>query len=256
MLSAKSLRFSSVLLIALAFSSARFVMAATCSRSTIKGSYGAVLSGVSGGVVLDSGGLIVADGTGKLNGTWTFNANGTVASDVPFTGTYNVSSSCTGQADLVFSTGTVHFNIVVDSTNRWELIETDNGTTQSGYALAVGTHSCSNTEIRGAWSWLQMNAYLVSVGPGAFLGTTKLNGTGKLTGSAITESINGQILSGLTATGTYSANSDCTGTVAINVPGQTSFPIAIVIVNNGQEMLGVGMLPTGVSVQTATRIGN
>jgi hypothetical protein len=248
--------FLGFVLLAMACVSVETAMAATCSKPTLRGSYGAVLSGVSDGIVLDSGGLIVADGEGNLSGSWTANANGTVQTNVPFTGTYNVGATCTGEATLIFSSGTAQLNIVVDSANQWQLIETDSGTTQSGYALSVGTSACSNSSIKGTWSWLQMNAYLVGFGPGAFLGVTKLSGTGSLTGSAITQSIDGEILTGLTAKGTYTVNTDCTGTVTVNVPGQISFPIAIVIVSNGHEILGIGMLPTGVSIQTASPVLN
>lgn len=163
-------------------------MAATCSKSTITGGYGAVLTGISDGIVVDSGGLVTVDGKGNLSGSWTTNANGTVENSEAFTGSYTVNANCAGTATLVFSpTVMAHFNIVVDSANRWDWIETDSGTTQSGYALSVGTTACSEAEIKGTWNWLQMNGYLVGLGPGAFIGMTKFNGKGAVSASNVTE---------------------------------------------------------------------
>ena len=93
----KTFFLGSVILLPLAFSSVEVATAATCSVSTIRGGYGAVLSGVSNGVVLDSGGVVVADGKGNLSGTWTANASGTVETKVPFKGTYSVSANCAGK---------------------------------------------------------------------------------------------------------------------------------------------------------------
>jgi hypothetical protein len=247
----KTLFLSSAVLFVLSYSS--IVTAATCSKSTLNGRYGALLSGVSGGIVADSGGLVIADGKGNLSGTWSANANGNIQTDVPFTGKYTVNATCAGTADLIFSSGTAHFNIIVHSASRFDWIETDSGTIQSGYALAVGTSACSDGLIKGNWSWLQTGADLIGVGPGAFIGLTKFNGTGDWTGSVVTESINGEIETGITVKGTYVVNSDCSGTIT----GAKDSPAnVIIVVNDGQEILTIGMSTTVVSVQTLSPVLN
>jgi hypothetical protein len=215
--------------------------AVTCSKATLKGSYGSVLAGFAGGVPVDSGGLLILDGKGTLHGNWTTNANGTVQANVPVKGTYSVVSNCTGKLALVFSTGTAHFNTVVDNSGRFDWIETDNGTTESGYALPVGTKPCSEAEIKGTWSSLEVNGFVSGIGPGAAIGPTTFNGTGGATITGGTASVNGVITTAVTGKGTYTVNPDCTGTVTMTLTKQDATVTGlIIIVNDGQEIMGVG----------------
>jgi hypothetical protein len=229
-------------------------MALTCSKATLNGGYGALVSGVTAGVTIASGGLVIADGKGNLSGLWNANANGSVETNVAFTGKYTVSANCTGTAELIFSTGTAHFNIVVNGANGWNWIETDNDTVQAGYALSVGTATCSEAQIKGIWSWLQMSSYLVGSGPGASLNMNTFNGTGDVTATDLTGSANGTISTGLSGKGTYTVNSDCTGTITVNVKNLGSASDAFVVVNNGQEILSVSLQTNVVSIQTATPV--
>jgi hypothetical protein len=176
--------------------------------------------------------------------------------NVPFTGKYTVSANCAGTASLTFSNGTAHFNIVVDSANRWDWIETDSGTTQSGYALSVGTATCSEAEIKGNWNWLQMNGYLTEAGPGAFIGMTEFNGTGGATFSDVTESINGEIVTNVSGTAKYTVSSNCTGTLEEVSGSHTSIAGTLIVVSNGQEILAIGTASGTVNIQTLVRVVN
>jgi len=223
-----------------------------CSNATLNGHYGVVISGFAGSNILASGGQITANGKGGVVGTWTININGSIATNVPLTGTYALGNGCTGHATLTPS-GSVPttFNIIVDSGgNRIELIVTETGQTQSGYALAQGAATCSLAGVKGTWGWLQTEAFLIGVGPGAFIGQMTLDGTGKLQARAVTESANGTIAAGLSGPGTYTMGSNCVGTLTI--PG-SQFQTQPVIVNGGQEMLAVGLQPNTVNYQTAIR---
>jgi hypothetical protein len=223
-----------------------------CSNATLSGHYGVVISGFVGSSVLASGGQITANGKGGVVGTWTINIDGNITTNVPLTGSYALGKGCTGHATLR-PTGSdpTTFNIIVDSGGkRIEMIVTETGQTQSGYALAQGSATCSLAGAKGTWGWLQSEAFLIGDGPGAFIGQMTLDGTGKLQARAITESANGSITAGLSGPGSYTMGSNCVGTLTI--PGG-QFQTQLVIVNGGQEMLAVGLVPNTVNYQTAIR---
>ncbi len=223
-----------------------------CSNATFSGNYGVVISGYVGSNVLASGGQITANGKGGIVGTWTININGTITTNVPLKGSYALSKGCIGHATLTPNgSDPTTFNLIVDSGgNRIEMIVTETGQTQSGYALAQGAASCSLAGVKGTWGWLQTEAWLIGVGPGAFIGQMTLDGTGKLQAKAVTESANGTIATGLSGPGTYTMGSNCVG--MLTIPGG-GFQTQLVIVNGGEEMLAVGLQPNTVNYQTAIR---
>jgi hypothetical protein len=167
-----------------------------CSNATLSGNYGVVISGFVGSNVLASGGQITANGKGAVVGTWTININGNITTNVPLTGSYALGKGCTGHATLTPSgSDPTTFNIIVDSGgNRIEMIATETGQTQTGYAIARGAATCSLGGIKGTWGWLQTEAFLIGLGPGAFIGQITFNGTGKLQAKAVTESADGTSL--------------------------------------------------------------
>jgi hypothetical protein len=226
----------------------------TCSNATLKGNFGALLSGFGSNSVLASGGQLTADGKGGFRGTWAFNVNGNIATNVPVTGTYAVGKGCAGHATLQPQGGSqFHLNLIVDSGGkRLELIVTDSGIIEAGYALAQGNATCSLAGVKGTWGWLQTEAFLIGVGPGAFIGQTTLDGSGKLQAKNVTESIDGQIVTGLSGPGTYTMESNCIGTLTIPGQGQ-GYGAMLVVVNGGKEMLAVGLSPNTVNIQSAIR---
>ncbi len=81
---------------------------------------------------------------------------------------------------------------------------------------------CSVTSLLGTFSRIDTGTVLIApvaaaVGPIATVGTFTFDGTGKLTG-AIVSSQNGSI-SQAAQTGTYTVNSDCTGTIVVQASG-------------------------------------
>src|SRR5215472_8474872 len=99
---------------------------------------------------------------------------------------------------------------------------------------------CSNATLRGTFAYTSTGTIAappVIAGPFVEVGTQSFDGTGGTTLTA-TSSQNGNI-SPLTATGTYTVNPDCTGTMTLQVsfPGFPVFPVHVsfVIDDNGDE---------------------
>jgi hypothetical protein len=74
---------------------------------------------------------------------------------------------------------------------------------------------CSLAGAAGNWS-LTDQGTVVGVGPRTAVGTFTLDGAGDLTNGVGTSSLNGSIAEE-TFSGTYTVNSNCTGTLAVNI---------------------------------------
>jgi hypothetical protein len=206
---------------------------ASCSNATLSGNYGLFLAGSdSSGNVLVSSGQITVNGKGGFSGTWNQAISGKFVDGIPLTGTYKVNANCTGLATLTpHGASAMHLSIVLASAGaQFDMIDTDSGNTQSGYAQAQGNAVCSGAGISGKWAFVQTNAFVVGVGLGAYAAQVKFatNGTVTLNG---TYSVNGDVQK-LKASGTYAIGSNCTGT--LNFGGEISH---IVVVNGGHGML-------------------
>lgn len=80
-----------------------------CSNRTLRGAYGATITGTIAGLPFAELDLVSADGKGNFSGTGTVSYNGSV-STVTFTATYTVNSNCSGSASL--STGVTQ-NLII-----------------------------------------------------------------------------------------------------------------------------------------------
>jgi uncharacterized protein (TIGR03437 family) len=109
-----------------------------CSTGSLSGSYGYLLSGftsvsVSATVYSDAGN-VVSDGNGNLASQSLVNVGGTTV-QVQATGSYSVSSDCSGTAQLTDQYGTTNYAFsVVQDGQAVLFMETDAGTTVSGSA--------------------------------------------------------------------------------------------------------------------------
>jgi hypothetical protein len=93
---------------------------------------------------------------------------------------------------------------------------------------------CSTVTLRGTFSRHDTGTVLAppaAAGPFALVGTFTFDGNGNVTGAA-TSSQNGNIGQG-TQTGTYTVNSDCTGTIIVQGSGGHSSHYSFVIDDNG-----------------------
>lgn len=221
-----------LLTIALAGSPA---LAATCSNASLKGAFGyfhgrpgANLAGViDGQLTLDSRGNITS-------ASWTYSNNGLISTGST-TGTYSISKNCTGTLTLNDEGGVLtHFNIYLNAGNKmFQIIESDQGNNQPGFGLAQGTVSCG---LSGKKQVLTTNLVgLVSGAVADTVGQVTLDGKGNISGSE-TFTMNG-VVSTLAVTGTYTENSNCTGTWQIAPKGGTPINFNTVVVNSGKELL-------------------
>jgi hypothetical protein len=232
---------------------AKAAPATGCSDATLTGNYGILFTGTddSSGNAVATVGQVTLDGKGKLVGVWTQNVQGEVADNVRLTGAYKVGTKCTGSATITPKGGTTgHFDIVVDTSgHRFEVIVTDSGQTQLGYALAEGSANCSKVGLTGSWG-AQASGILLGIGPGAVIEHLNLNGNGTVSVTA-TESVAGDIIR-TKLIGTYKISSNCRGTLTITNSQGTDHS-NFVVVNGGQEVLMVGTDSALVVAGTAQR---
>lgn len=121
---------------------ARPAAAADCTNQSLQGAYGFSLNGTNFnfGVPWAIVGRFDSDGNGAITGTGTQSTKGDVSRS-KFTGTYQVEADCSGVATFTFGAGAraVLQFVVVDSGKRVEMIVTDQGTLETGYATKITT---------------------------------------------------------------------------------------------------------------------
>ena len=100
---------------------------------------------------------------------------------------------------------------------------------------------CSNTSVQGTFAYTSTGAIASPpdiAGPFVEVGTQTFDGKGGTTGAA-TLSQNGNILP-ITVTGTYTVNSDCTGTATLQVsPIDVTVHVFFVIDDGGNEFQAI-----------------
>ena len=79
----------------------------------------------------------------------------------------------------------------------------------------AGDRSCSTANAAGKWS-LTDQGTVVGIGPRTAVGIFTLDGAGNLQNGVATSSLDGSIASE-TFSGTYTVNSDCTGTINVTI---------------------------------------
>jgi hypothetical protein len=223
--------------------------AATCSNATFKGVYGLLGGGLDGSAQPDTGiGQLTADGAGSITGTGTKSKDGTIL-NYTFTGTYALSKNCTGTVTYLNQDGSIrHDSIVLDDANKGaQVIQTDSGRVQTGFALPEGTVTCGLTGKKATFAF-NLTGIVVGTGQVAYVGQATLDGTGKVSGS-MTASLAGTIGS-TSITGTYTEASNCTGTMQINASGYPSSTYNFVVVNAGKEMLLIETDPNTITSGT------
>src|SRR5262249_23225516 len=145
--------------------------------------------------------------------------------------------NCTGTA-MITPSGmpTAKYSLTVVSAGKQiEMVESDPGTTESGYALAQGVTNCTAATIGGIFGY-QAFGFTPSGIAVAFSGQAKLDGISSLNANQV-ESIGGNIISG-PVSGTYVVNSDCTGSHSVTFnsgPAHANW----VIVSGGKTTLQV-----------------
>ena len=209
--------------------------AATCSNATLKGVAGSLDAGFNGGLPETTLTQATFDGQGNLSGTVTDSTNGTITTGT-FTGTYSVSKNCTGSLTVKFQNGsTASENFVLDDSKKGaQMIRTDSGLVKSGLVLDQGAVTCGATGKKATFA-ANLTGTINGIGPAAAVGQATLDGKGNISGTG-TFSLDGSILTG-SISGTYTENSNCTGTAAITPQGFSTLNFDFVVVNGGKELL-------------------
>jgi hypothetical protein len=224
-----------VLTIALAGSPA---LAATCSNASLNGVFGYSHGRPGGASTVNMvTGQLTLDGQGNITSAlWTWEtSDGTVSSGTT-TGTYSVSTNCTGTLTLNDednSPNPSHFNIYLNAGNTmFQIIQSDQNWNQPGFGLAQGTVTCG---LSGKKLALTTNLVgLVSGAPADSVGRVTLEGNGGISG---TETFAINVVTKLAVAGTYTENANCTGTWQITPTGGTASNFNAVVVNSGKELL-------------------
>ena len=120
------------------------------------------------------------------------------------------------------------------------------------------TQACTTATLVGPYGYLLQGNLIEqgSLAPYADMGSLSADGNGKFSGSGA-ESLAGTIASGTTITGTYTVNTDCTGSASLTYSnGLGPFHFNLVILNNGQEIRLVqndsGSIVSGTARQQPT----
>jgi len=209
--------------------------AATCSNASLKGVFGYFHGRPGASNAAVTVGQLTLNGLGKItSGLWTESLLGTISSGTT-TGKYSIAKNCTGTIILNGeSDGTDHYNIYVNAGGQmFQMIENDTDSNQPGFGLAQGTVTCGLSGKK-----LALTTNLVGLTSGNLtdtVGQVTLDGRGNISGTE-TFTLNG-VVSKNTVTGTYTENSNCTGTWQVSPKGGSATNFDMVVVNSGKELL-------------------
>jgi hypothetical protein len=122
---------------------------------------------------------------------------------------------------------------------------------------AVTAHAgCTNPTIKGSYAFTIHGQILTPNGPLLVdcIARTTFDGTGNLT-QVDAVAINGHIpLVWRPGTGTYTVNSDCTGTMTVSSPGQPTLHLAILVSQSGNHIHTVVTDPGFATTSDAERV--
>jgi len=219
------------------------IAGAACSNSSLSGPYGFVITGTdsSNGAVAIVGEFTATPGSpkGSLTGSETFADTAGIA-PVGFTGTYQVTANCSGQATLSIQGSkkptTVSF-VVVSGGQAIDIVDTGAGEVQSGVGFAQGSAVCTNAGVKGSFSFLNTGT-VIGTGGIAFDGRLTFNGSTGVTGTE-TGSEAGTILTGVPLSGTYAIKSNCSGTGTLTPQGGVATNFNFVVVSSGATILAI-----------------
>jgi hypothetical protein len=221
---------------------ARAAAGATCSNASLSGTYGFLHGGVDSNGTPNSAAvsqLTFDSTTGTFTGETTASHDGVITT-FSFAGTYAVASNCTGTGT---PTGGIPFFFVVTSTG----FLATHGLSSQGFAVKLGSLTCTNASVKDSFGLEATGVFLAGApvtGPVAFIGelTLSVNASGDGV-------ISGHVAGGEDGTiftfkdepvkGTYSVNSDCSGTATITPKGLSALNFSFVVVDGGKGMLAI-----------------
>lgn len=219
--------------------------AATCSTASLSGTYGLLHGGtaVTGTPTRSVVQITFDSTTATFTSVTTASHNGVIATEsVP--GTYAVASNCTGNGTFDLGMMKANFSFVVTSTGFFFATQFP-GATQEGIGVKQGSPTCTNARFEGSFGFQATGVFVAGApvtGPVAFVGELKLSvnasGDGVISGY-VAGSENGMLFTFAEVEGSYSVNTDCTGTATITPKGRSEMHFKLVVVDGGNEMLAI-----------------
>lgn len=216
---------------------------ALCSNASLKGIYGYFHGrpgGIGGTGVNAVVGQFDADGVGNITGgSFTWNEGSGTITTGTFTGTYLIAKNCSGT--LTFTNeddgagSPAHFNVALESSKGFQMIQTDAADDQPGFGVAKGTVTCGLSGKKQTLATNFLATDFSSGNPESIVGQVILSGTGNISGTE-TFSVN-YVNTEESVTGTYTENANCTGTAQITPSGGSAMNFNTVVVNAGKELL-------------------
>jgi len=216
---------------------------ATCSASTLNGTYEFLLAGrlAPGGIpmrILLADGSAAFDGQNKVTFTMTANTvNGSqvFGTSVVYTGTYTIQSNCQGSISIT-SGDTATFALVAYSVNAttqqaraFTLVGTDANYAYNGGGN-VQPSACAISTLSGTWPFSGTANSLSGssiTGVVDVAGVLQFDGNGNVTASWTQASNAGT--TNVSATGTYSVTQACLGSIALNDSSNIKYAGAVSI---------------------------
>ncbi len=122
-------------------------------------------------------------------------------------------------------------------------------------AKAQGNKGCNNATLLGTFAYTVTGSFVAApapLGPYAEVGAQTFDGNGG-TAAAGMSSTNGSIGTA-TSAGTYTVNSDCTGTVTLQIAPGIAAHYFFVIANDGAAYQAVCLDPVAVITRIGTRL--
>ena len=215
-------------------------VATGCSNKTLNGVYGLPAGGtLNTSEVVALSNQFTADGAGKLTGLQTSSNGGVILSNVTTSGTYAISSNCTGTMSITPQGGTAsNYNVaVISGAKPLLVIDTDTSTNQVGYAETQGKPTCTTAGIKGTYG-ISLNGPQLLLDPTVIGGQISLDGLGNIKGTE-TASYNGKITKNASLTGTYAINSNCTGTATLTAKNLPALNLNLTVANAGNALIAI-----------------
>ncbi|HTC36487.1 MAG TPA: hypothetical protein VK724_24110 [Bryobacteraceae bacterium] len=225
----------------------------SCSAATLTGVFtfnatGFLLTSTSVSGAGDGAGLLQFDGISALTVNVTSVTAGAASSAVTLTGSYSISSNCTGSAMLtdsnshpfvmsfsIYSVAAANTNFFASLARSGNFFMIGGGHTAYAQTVAPASQTisggtCSTSNLSGVYALSLSGRGISSAGnfAGSFqgIGTATFDGQGNVTlaGTDNTNLAQGQSFS---YTGTYSIPSNCSGTATINTTGGAAFTLVV-----------------------------
>ncbi len=192
------------------------------SAAAITGNYALLLSSPitsASGSALAQIGAVTADGAGNIpSGLQDVNTSGGPQASLAVTGTYVTPSATTGRGTLTLSSsfGAQTFTYYMVDGTTLKLLEQSAARASSGQFAKQATGPFSVANVKGQFATAILGS--TASGPGTFGAQFALDGAGAVSGT-LDSNLNGNALSNVAVTGTYTVSDATTGRSVVTMTG-------------------------------------